>query len=1193
MNIGTRFAGSILLCCVSLICCFTNVFADDSASDEMVNIALPAAGTTVTASGQYSKAPAYNVNDGRVDNYWRPLTGDTADNEVWLTLDFGREAAFSRIKTDMSGMEAVPGSEPQMWLPQSYEVKYLNDASYSGTYGEDSSKWTTFATRTSDQFEAEGKDDVSFENITASRITFVFHVDAVIAPNVPSPLVREVEVYGLADENPVGQQVPQVDLTTLEPDDFADPYWYLTREYDTDVTLMGSASPHIPYYLANFHQLANSVVQQGPDKGYISIPVWRSAAENAEHNARIMENVLSLVYFYTADETWNPYYGSPAVREKAESAIQFWLSLQREDGLFEDPSYSEGFHMGTTAFQTKFMGETLRQLHMEQAPPINPDLLERLEQSDRRAIMVLLTRDDMFDRGILYENQYGNVWSGALAYLSLFPEDTEMKTMLEERLTESEAKFQSPAGFWYEHESTDWAYNLKTHRSNTRTAWYYAKGTEFQDHYTQTESAWYDWLSYNAVPEPDGSSFILNRSIESRRLLSSFQRLDNEIAEVVPLARAFAATTEEIGQNIAQQRALLQQSWPDVGNLSNGFNSYNPYVFTQLHFDTWAPTPQQHSEATALLPYFASDRFNHLRIDAKNPLITAFARQPGYYAAFNAGQKVGSGGGQQRFGLGLLWSPNGGTFLQNQTGTADAAWGTSAPGMARPYEGDSFVPELSVNGNRQVLQPGVQDLPAGEMAFQYALGDSGNKSVRFAEEGITVSINHEGDFVEQLPLLTKTGDGWSQEEGKLLLTRGGVQLEVTFSPEAQIEINPTTYVVQNFEVKTVALKASGSLTYTIRIIDDSIIPSDPPEVEPPAEQPINLALAAEGTTVTASSRNSKNPESFTNDGDHLYHWRPLTADTSDREVWLSLDFGKDEVFDRVALDMSGMDGDSQQPHLMKLPNSYQVKVLTDSAFQGTYDDDPSKWQAIASRTKADYETDGIDDIRFDAVTASRLVVTFDVYEAVKEVPAPRIREIGVYRMDEPAEVVVQGEKGQNEWYVSDVVLSFTDRAGSVQYRIDGGGWTTYAEDVLIQEDGEHVVEYRSVGPSGQEGEIKSMTVKIDQTPPVLILNPNPSVIFPPNQKLMPVHINADYGDERSGVASVVLTSVSSNEADRDANDIQAAELGSFDQDMSLRAFRSDWNHEGRVYTLTYTAADHAGNTATVECRVAVPHDRGE
>src|SRR5690606_24015329 len=95
-----------------------------------------------------------------------------------------------------------------------------------------------------------------------------------------------------------GQDVPPVDFSQIAPDDF------------------GDDELAFAYYLAHFPILANSVRMSEPDRGFIDHAVWREPDWQTRHNARVMENVLSLAFFYATDRPWNPYYAHPSVRQR-------------------------------------------------------------------------------------------------------------------------------------------------------------------------------------------------------------------------------------------------------------------------------------------------------------------------------------------------------------------------------------------------------------------------------------------------------------------------------------------------------------------------------------------------------------------------------------------------------------------------------------------------------------------------------------------------------------------------------------------------------------------------------------------------------------------------------------------------------------------------------------------------------------
>ncbi len=120
----------------------------------------------------------------------------------------------------------------------------------------------------------------------------------------------------------------------------------------------------------------------------------------------------------------------------------------------------------------------------------------------------------------------------------------------------------------------------------------------------------------------------------------------------------------------------------------------------------------------------------------------------------------------------------------------------------------------------------------------------------------------------------------------------------------------------------------------------------------------------------------------------------------------------------------------------------------------------------------------------------------------------------------------------------------------------------------------------------------------DTTPPLISSAVSPTVLWPPNHRMVDVGATVAATDTCS-TPMVVLTSVTSSEPDDapgggDGNttgDIQGAQIGTPSFGFQLRAER-DGAGEGRAYRVTYTAVDGSGNQASAGSIVFVPHDQG-
>jgi hypothetical protein len=101
-------------------------------------------------------------------------------------------------------------------------------------------------------------------------------------------------------------------------------------------------------------------------------------------------------------------------------------------------------------------------------------------------------------------------------------------------------------------------------------------------------------------------------------------------------------------------------------------------------------------------------------------------------------------------------------------------------------------------------------------------------------------------------------------------------------------------------------------------------------------------------------------------------------------------------------------------------------------------------------------------------------------------------------------------------------------------------------------------------------------------------DPSPSSLWPPNGKLVPVTVSVTVADATSGAAGFALTGAATSTGDA-ATDIVGFQLGTPATTGQLRAERPDTGD--RVYELTYTARDAAGNASECAATVTVPHDQ--
>ena len=109
------------------------------------------------------------------------------------------------------------------------------------------------------------------------------------------------------------------------------------------------------------------------------------------------------------------------------------------------------------------------------------------------------------------------------------------------------------------------------------------------------------------------------------------------------------------------------------------------------------------------------------------------------------------------------------------------------------------------------------------------------------------------------------------------------------------------------------------------------------------------------------------------------------------------------------------------------------------------------------------------------------------------------------------------------------------------------------------------------------------TIPPDITPPTVTVTATPSILWPPNHKMVDVTIDGSASDDTSGIVFIEITVT-------DEYGIYNMTVPGFGSIIQLEAWREGTDRDGRVYTITVVATDMAGNKSTTTTQVTVPHD---
>ncbi len=139
-----------------------------------------------------------------------------------------------------------------------------------------------------------------------------------------------------------------------------------------------------------------------------------------------------------------------------------------------------------------------------------------------------------------------------------------------------------------------------------------------------------------------------------------------------------------------------------------------------------------------------------------------------------------------------------------------------------------------------------------------------------------------------------------------------------------------------------------------------------------------------------------------------------------------------------------------------------------------------------------------------------------------------------------------------------------------------------------------------VAPTGKSVSISTHDGQIiirDTTPPMITVSANPTTLWPPNGKMVPVTVSGTMTDNEPGGTGVNASTVAYAVTDeygqvQPKGGVTLKADGSYSFIIQLQASRNGDDLDGRQYTITVSAQDNAGNKGSAATGVTVPHDQG-